>query len=62
MRWFNPLKGFGFAQLSSGEDVFIHSSLLRKYKLTSIESGQKIKLEIHRTSLGYEAIDIVVYT
>jgi CspA family cold shock protein len=60
MKWFNPSKGFGFAQLSSGEDIFIHSSLLKKYKLTTIEPGQTIKLLAHYTNFGYEATDIIL--
>ena len=60
MKWFNPCKGFGFAQIDSGEDVFIHSSLLKKHKLCTIEPGEQIKLIIHRTNFGYEAVDIVV--
>ncbi|MDR1236540.1 MAG: cold shock domain-containing protein [Holosporaceae bacterium] len=60
VKWFNPSKGFGFAQLDSGEDVFIHSSLLKKYKMTTIESGRRIRLTIHRTNFGYEATDIGV--
>jgi CspA family cold shock protein len=59
MKWFNPSKGFGFAQLDSGKDVFIHSSLLKKYKITSIEPGQTIKLAVHCTNFGYEATDII---
>lgn len=59
MKWFNPSKGFGFAQLNSGEDIFIHSSLLKKYRLTEIEPGCPIKLIIHCTNFGYEAVDIV---
>jgi CspA family cold shock protein len=60
MKWFNPAKGFGFAQLDSGEDIFIHSSLLRKHKLTTIEPGRKIELIAHHTNLGYEAVDIIL--
>ncbi|MDR2645858.1 MAG: cold shock domain-containing protein [Holosporaceae bacterium] len=59
MKWFNPSKGFGFAQLNSGEDVFIHSSLLKKHRLTEIEQGCPIKLIVHYTNFGYEAIDII---
>jgi len=59
MKWFNPSKGFGFAQLDSGTDVFIHSSILKKHKLLAIEPGQKIELLIHYTNFGHEALDIV---
>lgn len=59
MKWFNPSKGFGFAQLDSGEDVFIHASLLRKLNIQGFEPNQKIKLVIQHTNMGYEALDIL---
>ena len=59
MKWFNPAKGFGFAQLRSGDDVFIHACLLKKLNLGNIEPNKKIKLLIQHTNLGYEAIDIL---
>lgn len=59
MKWFNPAKGFGFAQLDTGEDVFIHSNLLKKYKLDTIPHGSKIRVRIHLTNFGYEALDLL---
>lgn len=59
MKWFNPSKGFGFAQLESGDDVFIHANLLKKLDIQTIEPNQKVKLVVHHTNLGYEAVDIV---
>jgi CspA family cold shock protein len=58
IKWFNPSKGFGFALLESGEDVFIHSNLLKKHRVKTINRGTKVKLLMHRTNLGYEAIDL----
>ncbi len=60
MKWFNPSKGFGFAQLDSGEDVFIHANLLRRYQLETIEHGARIKVLMHHTNFGYEAIDLKI--
>ena len=60
MKWFNPSKGFGFAQLDSGEDVFIHANLLRRYQLETIEHGAKIKVLMHHTNFGYEAIGLEI--
>jgi CspA family cold shock protein len=60
MKWFNPLKGFGFAQLDSGDDVFIHSSIIKKHRLTTIEAGKKIKLIVRYTNMGYEAVDLIL--
>lgn len=57
-KWFNPLKGFGFAQLPTGEDVFIHSSLLLKNGLKGLEPNTSVKLTVRKTNFGYEAINI----
>ncbi len=59
MKWFNPAKGFGFAQLDSGEDVFIHGNLLKKLNIQGFEPNQRVKLVIQHTNMGYEAIDIL---
>lgn len=57
-KWFNPLKGFGFAQLPSGEDVFIHSSLLLKSGLKGLEPNIPVRLTVRKTNFGYEAINV----
>ncbi|MDR2107039.1 MAG: cold shock domain-containing protein [Holosporaceae bacterium] len=59
MKWFNPSKGFGFALMESGEDVFIHSSLLKRHKKLEIEPGEEIRMIIRKTNFGYEAVDII---
>ncbi len=61
MKWFNPAKGFGFAQLPTGEDVFIHSNLLKKLAIKNLEPNQNLTLIIHHTNFGYEALDILSY-
>ncbi len=59
VKWFNPSKGFGFAQLRSGDDVFIHAYLLKKLNLKGLDPNQKVKLLVRHTNLGYEALDIL---
>ena len=53
VKWFNPSKGFGFAQLRTGEDVFIHAGLLKKLNLKELEPM------VRHTNMGYEALDIL---
>lgn len=60
MKWFNPAKGFGFATLPSGDDVFIHTTLLKKHRVESIEHGTTLKLLVRNTNFGYEAVDILM--
>ncbi len=61
MKWFNPAKGFGFAQLKTGDDVFIHANLLRKLAIENIEPDKTLTLMVQHTNCGYEAIDILNY-
>jgi CspA family cold shock protein len=60
VKWFNPIKGFGFAQMPSGEDVFIHSRLLKKHKIDTLEHGKPLTLVVRCTNLGYDALDLIV--
>lgn len=60
VKWFNPLKGFGFAQLSTGEDVFIHVSLLNRLNLHDLPPNTRVRLIVRSTNLGLEALDLEV--
>lgn len=60
LKWFNPAKGYGFAETKDGEDVFIHSSLLRSLNIESIECGAKLVADVCKQKRGYEAISLQV--
>lgn len=59
IKWFNPAKGFGFAMMESGEDVFIHASLFRKLRKESLEHGSEVTMLVRYTNLGYEAVELL---
>ena len=47
VKWFNPVKGYGFiAQENGGKDVFVHVSALEKAGLDTLKEGQRITFEI----------------
>lgn len=60
LKWFNPAKGYGFAETQTGEDVFIHGSLLREQNLLSIQSGTPILAKVCKQRRGYEALSIKI--
>ncbi len=63
IKWFNPVKGFGFACADSiGEDIFIHVSTLRKYGISNIVSGSNVSLKTHRSKNGLEAHYVKIVT
>jgi len=44
VKWFNPTKGYGFVQPSSGgKDVFIHISAVERAGLSTLNEGQNIE-------------------
>jgi CspA family cold shock protein len=46
VKWFNPTKGFGFIQPSSGgKDVFVHISAVEKAGLSTLNEGQTVEYE-----------------
>ncbi|OFX10620.1 MAG: hypothetical protein A2516_07710 [Alphaproteobacteria bacterium RIFOXYD12_FULL_60_8] len=50
MKWFNPVKGFGFIQPDGGgKDVFVHISALERSGVRDLVEGQRIRLT---TSMG----------
>jgi len=47
VKWFNPVKGFGFIQPDSGgKDVFVHISAVEKAGLGSLNEGAKVSYEV----------------
>ncbi len=46
VKWFNPTKGYGFIQPSSGgKDIFVHISAVQKAGLTTLNEGQTVEYE-----------------
>lgn len=47
VKWFNPVKGFGFIQPADGsKDVFVHISAVERAGLETLREGQKVSFEL----------------
>jgi CspA family cold shock protein len=56
VKWFNPLKGFGFVYPEDGgRDIFLHASVLRAAGYESLEPGIRVKLKVSTSERGREA-------
>ena len=56
IKWFNPLKGFGFIYPEDGgRDIFLHASVLRVLGMETIEPGVKVKAKVTASERGREA-------
>ncbi len=47
VKWFNPMKGYGFIEPSDGSrDVFVHISAVERAGLDGLREGQKVQFEV----------------
>ena len=47
VKWFNPTKGYGFIQPSTGgKDVFVHISAVERAGLNDLREGAKVTFDI----------------
>ena len=56
VKWFEPEKGYGFISPDGGgKDVFIHITALRRSGVTSLDAGQRVRVEVVDGKKGQEA-------
>ena len=55
VKWFNDKKGFGFIEQSTGEDVFVHFSVIDGEGFKSLDEGQEVEFEAVRGPKGLQA-------
>lgn len=59
IKWFNPAKGFGFAQLGEGEpDAFVHASVMARAGVTNLPNGCTIVCDVSRGERGLQVSQI----
>jgi len=47
VKWFNPVKGYGFIQPDDGsKDAFVHISAVERSGLSGLNEGQKVNFEL----------------
>ena len=47
VKWFNPMKGFGFIQPEAGgADAFVHISALERAGLTTLNEGARVSYDL----------------
>ena len=58
VKWFNASKGFGFIQRQSGEDVFVHFSVIEGEGFKSLDEGQEVEFEVTQGPKGLQAAKV----
>lgn len=60
VKWFNPAKGFGFIQRSSGEDVFVHFSAIQLDGYRSLDEGMEVEFDVAEGPKGLQAENVAL--
>ena len=61
VKWFNPVKGYGFIQPNDGSgDAFVHISAVERAGLKTLREGQKVEYELVPGRNGRSAAENLV--
>lgn len=55
VKWFNGAKGYGFIQRSTGEDVFVHFSVIQENGYRTLNEGDTVEFEVIKGPKGLQA-------
>lgn len=58
VKWFNNVKGFGFIQQESGEDVFVHFKSIIGDGYKSLEENDKVEYSVTEGAKGLQASEV----
>ena len=58
VKWFNDSKGFGFIEQPTGEDVFVHFSVIEGDGFKSLDEGQEVEYEAVQGPKGLQATKV----
>lgn len=60
VKWFDPVKGFGFVvSEEGGPDILLHANVLRNYGQSSVADGALVEISVQDTERGVQAVEIL---
>jgi len=60
VKWFDDKKGYGFIEPdSTGEDVFVHYSVVQTEGFRTLKEGQRVSFEVIEGDKGLKAANVL---
>ena len=60
VKWFSPVKGYGFVALSDGTgDVFLHATALASIGITTLQPGETLEFRVELGQRGPQVTEVV---
>ncbi len=59
VKWYNPEKGFGFVELASGGDAFLHVSVVERSGNSTVPPGATLEVRIGSGQKGVQVTEIL---
>jgi CspA family cold shock protein len=59
VKWFNNAKGYGFIAQDSGDDVFVHYSVIQQDGYRSLNAGEEVEFDLTNGEKGLQASRVV---
>lgn len=60
VKWFDPVKGFGFVVADDGgPDILLHANVLRNFGQSSVADGARVSITVQETERGVQAVEVL---
>ena len=60
VKWFDPVKGFGFVVSNEGgDDILLHANVLRNFGQNSVADGTRLTILVQQTARGAQAVEVL---
>ena len=60
VKWFNPLKGYGFITAEGGADVFVHFSEIKCEGFKTLKENAEVEFDLSTGDKGPQATNVMV--